>query len=199
MLANELRSEFLRFCGTSLFRKFATSLVKLSDEPLRFDRLRYWQEVLWSKFLTHCHLAPLDVNEIGSILHWCDLHDGNLVLGTGYQPVDLRYSDLFEQARTDTFPHGCGWLRYHCPACRTCCEQWVVGHPAECRMLQHRVFDADWLTRFKDDHTFRSTLRNAYIPLDEILPGDEIWSFDSGRGSNGIALVRNGRIVPIMD
>ncbi len=41
--------------------------------------------------------------------------------------------------------------------------------------------------------------RDAYIPWDEIRLGDEIWAVDYGRESTGIALVRNGQIVPIID
>ncbi len=85
MTPNELRVQFLSFCGPEKFRKFAQSLVKLSDEPVRFDRLRYWQEILWAHFREQCPDAPENVNEIGSSLHWCDLHDASLIAGTGHQ------------------------------------------------------------------------------------------------------------------
>lgn len=199
MTPSELRVQFLDFCGPERSRKFARSLFKLSDEPVRFDRLRYWQEMLWAQFLARCPDAPTDVNEIGSCLHWCDLHNAPLIAGPGHQPIDLRHSASFDSARQDEFPHGYGWLGYHCNTCRTSCIEWIEAHPSECRMLQYRIHDADWVTMHKDDPEFQKTCRDAYLPWDEIRPGDEIWMIDSGRGSPGMALVRRGQIVPIID
>jgi hypothetical protein len=199
MTPSELRIQFLDFCGPETFRKFARSLFKLSDEPLRFDRLRYWQELLWAKFLQRCPDAFQDVNEIGSCLHWCDLHDSPLVAGPGHQPIDLRRSDAFDIARKTLFPHGYGGVGHHCPRCRTACIDWIDVHPTECRMLQYRIHDANWVTMHKHESDFQKICRDAYIPWDEIRLGDEIWAVDYGRESTGIALVRNGQIVPIID
>jgi hypothetical protein len=199
MTPTELRVQFLDFCGPTKFRKFARSLVKLSDEPVRFDRLRFWQELLWAQFVGRCPDAPKAVNDIGSCLHWCDLHDASLVVGPGHQPIDLRHSDSFDSACENQFPHGYGWLGYHCSACRTSCIAWIDVHPAECSMLQYRIYDANWVTMHRSDPDFLKTCRDAYLPWDEICPGDEIWMIDTGRDSPGMGLVRNGRIVPIMD
>ncbi len=199
MTPSDLRVRFLDFCGPVKFRKFARSLVKLSDEPVRFDRLRYWQEMLWARFIARYPDAPSDVNDIGPCLHWCDVHDAPLLVGSGHQPVDLRHSESFTRARESEFPHGYGWLGYHCPACRTACIQWIDSHPAECRMLQYRIYNAGWVVVHRDDPDFQKTCRDGYIPWDEISPGDEIWAIDTGRGFSGIGPVRNGRLVPIMD
>ncbi len=199
MTRNELRVQFLSFCGPEKFRKFAQSLVKLSDEPVRFDRLRYWQEILWAHFSEQCPDAPENVNEIGSFLHWCDLHDATLIAGPGHQPIDLRRSDAFDHARKSMFPHGYGWSVYHCPECRTTCIKWIQEHPSDCRMLQYRIHDATWVTMHKDDPDFQRTCREKCLPWDEILAGDEIWMVDNGKDDARIALVRDGWIVPIID
>ena len=122
-----------------------------------------------------------------------------LVTRAGHQPTDLRHSDSFDSAREKEFPHGYGWLGHHCPVCRASCIKWIDTHPTECRMLQYRIHDANWVTMHKNDPDFQKTCRDAYIPWDEICPGDEVWMIDTGRGSIGIALVRNGVIVPIVD
>lgn len=137
MTPNELRVQFLDFCGPERFRKFARSLFKLSDDALRFDRLRYWQELLWAQFLARCPDAPKDVNEIGSYLHWCDLHNAPFIAGPGHQPIDLRRSDAFDFERQSEFPHGYGGVGHHCFDCRTKCIEWIDAHPSECRMLQY--------------------------------------------------------------
>lgn len=199
MTPGELRAQFLAFCGPSRFRKFARSLVKLSDNPATFDRLRFWQEKLWEQFVVRCRDAPTDVNEIGSCLHWCDLHDTTLVAGPGHQPTDLRYSVLFEAARDSEFPHGYGWLGHHCPACRNGCMAWINANPNECRMLQYLIHDANWVSLHRSDQEFKELCRKEFMPWDEICPGDEIWMIDTGRGTLHPTLVRNGRIVPIMD
>jgi hypothetical protein len=199
MTPSELRAQFLNFCGPTKFRKFARSLVELSDEHGKFDRLRYWQELLWARFLSLCPDAPNDVNDIGRCFHWCDLHDEPLVIGSGYQPVDLRRSTAFDRAHEDEFPHGYGWLGHHCPACRTSCIQWINAHPTECHMLQYRIHDAEWVAIHKGDREFQDNCRSACIPWHEICPGDEIWAINTGRGSDSIGLVREGRIVPIID
>lgn len=149
MTPNELRVMFLEFCGPEKFRKFARSLFRLPDEPLRFDRLRYWQELLWARFLTQCPDAPENVNEIGTCLQWCDLHDAPLVAGPGHQAIDLRHSDALELAHQTEFPHGYGWLGHHCPKCRTACIDWIAANQSECRMLQYRIHDANWVTMHK--------------------------------------------------
>ena len=199
MTPNELRVRFLDFCGPEKFRKFARSLFRLSDEPLSFDRLRYWQELLWARFLTQCPDAPRDVNEIGSCLHWCDLHDAPLVAGPGHQAIDFRHSDAFGLANQTEFPHGYGWLGRHCPKCRAACIGWIAAHQSECRMLQYRIHDANWVILHKEDSDFQKTCRDSYLPLEEIRAGDEIWMIDTGRGYAGMAIVRNGQIVPIID
>jgi len=199
MTPSELRTQFLDFCGPPKFRKFARSLVKLSDEPMAFDRLRYWQELLWSQFVSRVPESPTDATEIGSCLHWCDLHNTQLVVGAGHQPTDLRRSDAFDSARENEFPHGYGWLNYHCPECRTSCINWIEAHPSECRMLQYRIHDGNWVTMHKEEPEFRKTCRDAHLPWDEIRAGDEIWMIDTGRGHTGMALVRDGQIVPIVD
>ena len=199
MQADELRARFLEFCGPARFQKFATSLVKRCDEPAQFDRLRHWQELLWEQFRTLRPEAPSDVHAIGAALHWCHVHNQKLVRGSGHQAADLRRSDSFDRAMTDVFPHGFGWNVYHCPECRASCAQWIDDHPAECRMLQYCVHEAESVALRKDEREFRQAFQKANIPWDEIIPGDEIWAIDHGRGSTGFALVRTGRIVPLMD
>lgn len=199
MTPSELRFQFLEFSGRERFRRFVRSLYKRSSDPVSFDRLKYWQEVLWARFITSFPDAPTDVNEIGSCLHWCDLHNTSLVAGAGHQPIDLRHSELFDTAEVAEFPHGCGWLTHHCPACRTSCIRWISDHPIECRILQYRIHDPEWVTMHKNDPDFRQMCRDRNLPWNEILPGDEIWAIDTGRGSPGIGLVRDGCVVPLLD
>ena len=199
MTPGELRTQFLAFCGPSRFRKFARSLFKLSDNPVTFSRLRFWQERLWEQFAERFRAAPTDVNEIGSCLHWCDLHDTALVAGPGHQPIDLRYSKLYEAACASEFPHGYGWLAHHCPNCRIACIAWINAHPTECRMLKYVIYDANWVASHRNDQDFKELCRNEFMPWDEICPGDEIWMIDTGRGPLHPALVRHGRIVSITD
>jgi len=202
MTPDEVRSAFLQFCGASQCRKFAHSLVKLPDAPdaeIKFDRLRYWQETLWAKFLLEFPDAPIAVDTIGSCLHWCDVHDQSLVMGAGHQPVDLRRSDSFNMARKNEFPFGYGWLGHHCPECRNSCIEWIASHPDQCRMLQYLVHDAAWVASHRKDQEFLNACRDAYIPVDEMREGDEIWMINTGRGPDSLALVRDGTIVPIVD
>ena len=198
MTPDELRAQFLTFCGPSRFRKFARSLSRKSDNPLRFDRLRFWQERLWEQFVVACPAAPTDVQEIGVCLEWCDLHDTPLVAGPGHQPIDLRHSSHFDDARDSEFPHGYGWLGHYCPRCRDACIAWIDEHPSECRMLLHVIHDADWVGLHRMDDEFRDFCKKHYMPWDELCPGDEVWMVDSGRGVYP-AIVRDGRVVHIMD
>ena len=199
MTPDEVRSAFLGFCGPTRCRKFARKLRKLPDAETKFDRLRYWQEILWEKFVAEFPDAPNDVDAIGSCLHWCDLHSQSLVTGAGHQPIDLRRSDSFDMACENEFPFGFGWLVHHCPECRKSCIKWIASHPNECRMLQHRVHDAAWVTMHRSNQSFLNTCRDSYIPADTIRDGDEIWMINTGRGPNELALVRDGTIVRIVD
>jgi hypothetical protein len=199
MTPGEVRAQFLAFCGTQRFRKFAASLFRRSDIPATFERLRFWQETLWEQFVLRCPDAPTDVNEIGLCVHWCDLHDNALEAGSGHQPRDLRYSTLFEAAREREFPHGYGWLGHHCPACKAACIAWINSHPSECRMLQHLMRSATWVSLHRNDPEFRKLCQNEFLPWDEIIPGDEVWMIDTGRGPPRPALVREGFVVPLAD
>jgi hypothetical protein len=199
MTPEELRAKFLAFCGPSRFRKFASSLYRQSDNSSQFKRLLFWQERLWERFALACPTAPTDVQEIGSCLEWCDLHETPLVAGPGHQPIDLRYSKLCEVAKESKFPHGYGWLGHHCPACRDACIAWINANPSECRMPLHVIHDADWVALHRMDHAFKEYCKQNYMPWDDICPGDEVWMIDTGEGPTHPALVRDGRIVPIMD
>jgi len=199
MIPANVRNEFLRFCGPRQFRKFARSLVKLSEHPPTFDRLRYWQDSLWCKFHARFPDSPVAVNDIGTCLHWCHLHDTALIAGAGHQPVDLRRSQSFALACDEGFPHGYGWLVYHCSSCRASCIDWIARHPDECRMLRGRVHDAEWVAMHRHDLDFLSVCRDACIPVTEIRDGDEIWTINTGLGPDSLALVRNGIIVPLLD
>ena len=199
MSPDEVRLAFRDFCGPAQARKFARSLVKTCDADATFDRLRYWQEILWAKFLVEFPEAPSSVDVIGSCLHWCDVHNQSLIKGSGHQQADLRRADSFELARENEFPFGFGWLVYHCPECNSACIGWIAAHPTECRMLQHRVYDAERVKEHRANQTFLTTLRDAFIPVDEIQDGDEIWTINTGRGADSLALVRDGTIIYLVD
>ncbi len=193
MLTTELRQRFLGFCGKSRFRKFVTALTKRCDEPSQYDRLKFWQETLWNEFLRECDSAPTDVNVIGMALHWCDLHNESLVTGPGYQPNDLKHSLAFDNARAESFPHGFGWLHYHCPQCKKACSDWVLSHAEECSMLQRKIVWEEWLAAYKDNEQFTQAVRAGMIAIEDFMPGDEIWEWDNGRGQTGLSIVRDGQ------
>ncbi len=131
--ASTLRLAFREFLGAERFRKF----VKTGCN----NRLLFWQEVEWSKFLeTHPHFnRPLV--ELQAALRICEIHETELLPDTAeiFQGnVDL--SPTYVRIRNELFPHaaqdpisteGSPCTRsvatiWYCRDCRTARDQWLL-------------------------------------------------------------------------
>lgn len=130
--AKTLRETFKMFLGPQRFRKFI-------NNGYLFERLKYWQEQEWAKFIKIHPEFAVSPQEFESIFRICELHGDELLPGIvgvfrGCRDYASWYVEaldtLFKNANDDSIStEGAEYSREHfdvwyCPTCRQVKADW---------------------------------------------------------------------------
>ena len=197
MNTSELRASFLDFVGPNTFRKFAHALRPFADDDRRAIRLRFWQEQLWLKFRSRHPSATTEIENILASLLWCDLHGLDLDHLPGVALTDVRKTPELDSYISDRCPFYSGGWAVSCSQCNQELNDWISNHPDDCRILRRRTTLREYIANCpcQEDPRFKSAMRKAELAINgELKDDDEIWEWDAGRGSTGLAIVREGKM-----
>lgn len=94
MKPNLLREAFRSYAGDDKYRRFIRALNTAS---MQADRLRYWQDKLWTDFAATASDCPRDYSTIQQLFAVCEMHGCDLRVDTILAP----YSQL-QNSRTQS-------------------------------------------------------------------------------------------------
>lgn len=216
MDAVSLRGQLATFLSDRQYRKFVAGLR-------RTERLRFWQEQEWERFIAAHPSSRVSLDDLRVALRVCELHatellPDNVAVVEGH--ADL--AEWYVRARRAEFPNASAGPVYaegaplpgptvdvwYCPGCRHAETRWWAGHgrsktPSELDLTRRTTLDeveAAWAHGSLDGrvrHRYRALWADVASSL---AAGGELWEWETAglrefAGVCGLAVVRDRCII----
>jgi len=148
MNSTELRDAFRTFAGEDAYKKFVRTFNLAPDD---FDRLRFWQDTLWSKFSSTHPNFPTESQSIRDAFRVCELHDETLLLDSVLAPYSQLRPRITESPDTGLH-HGISCVDCPYPGWGMSPEDW----PPE----ENKMVDVLYCPTCRDNRKHREELHN---------------------------------------